>query len=86
MAGPGWTFVTGATEQVDELLRSLGAGVASPADHTPAVLVGNDATGQWARAYGLSRPSALVKLIGDAFEGHLDSTPPDSNSKEQAQP
>jgi cytochrome oxidase Cu insertion factor (SCO1/SenC/PrrC family) len=85
-AGEGWTFVTGAKPQVDELLRALGAGVASPADHSPVVLVGNDATGQWTRAYGLARPSVLIKLIGEAFEGHLARPPSDPNSKEQAQP
>ncbi|MBV9927210.1 MAG: SCO family protein [Acidobacteria bacterium] len=71
-AGPGWTLVTGPKPQVFELLRALGAGVASPADHSPSVLVGNDATGQWTRTYGLARPSALVQLIGDASEGRLD--------------
>jgi cytochrome oxidase Cu insertion factor (SCO1/SenC/PrrC family) len=81
-AGPGWTLVTGTKPQVDELLRSLGAGVASPADHTPAVLVGNDATGQWTRTYGLARPAVLVKLIGDASEGRLAPAPSDSHSKE----
>jgi cytochrome oxidase Cu insertion factor (SCO1/SenC/PrrC family) len=85
-AGEGWTFVTGAKPQVDELLRALGAGVSSPADHTPTVLVGNDATGQWTRAYGLARPTVLVKLIGDAFDGRLTPPPSDPTDKEQAQP
>ncbi|HEX8117883.1 MAG TPA: SCO family protein [Pyrinomonadaceae bacterium] len=85
-AGDGWTFVTGAKPQVDELLRALGAGVASPADHTPTVLIGNDAAGQWTRAYGLTRPAVLVKLIGDAFDGRLAPPPSDPTGKEQAQP
>jgi cytochrome oxidase Cu insertion factor (SCO1/SenC/PrrC family) len=76
-AAGGWTFVTGAKPQVAELLRALGAGVASPADHTPEILVGNDATGQWTRAYGLARPAALLKLIEAAAAGRLD-TPTDS--------
>ncbi len=59
-AGEGWTFVTGAKPQVDELLRALGAATAGPADHSPTVLVGNDATGQWTRAYGLARPAMNV--------------------------
>jgi len=72
-AGPGWTLVTGAKPQVDELLRSLGAAVSSPADHSPTVLVGNDAKGQWKRAYGLASPKVLIGLIGDASEGRLDT-------------
>ena len=73
-AGPGWTFVTGAKPQVDELLRALAASTARPEDHSPTVLIGNDAAGQWTRTYGLARPSQLVKLINDAAEGRLDAT------------
>jgi len=70
-AGPGWAFVTGPKPQVDELLRALAASAARREDHTPTVLVGNDAAGQWTRAYGLTAPSKLVKIIGDAAEGRL---------------
>jgi protein SCO1/2 len=80
-AAEGWTLVTGQKPQVDELLRALGAGVTSPAEHTPALLIGNDLTGQWTRTYGLARPGVLVKLIGDAVEGRLD-TSTDSAAKE----
>ena len=62
-AGPGWTLVTGEPDKITELLKALGAYVASPADHTPLVLVGNDAKGTWTRAYGLAPPSQLVKMI-----------------------
>jgi protein SCO1/2 len=80
-ADEGWTLVTGAKPQVDELLRALGAASASPSEHSPAVLIGNDAAGQWTRTYGLARPGVLVKLIGDAVEGRLD-TSTDSAAKE----
>jgi protein SCO1/2 len=70
-AGPGWTFVTGSKPQVDELLRALAASSARREDHTPTVLVGNDASGQWTRAYGLTAPARLVQLIKDAAEGRL---------------
>jgi protein SCO1/2 len=83
-AAEGWTLVTGAKPQVDELLRALGAATASPADHSPTILIGNDAAGQWTRTYGLARPGVLVKLIGDAVEGRLDSSP-DSTAKESTQ-
>ncbi|MDQ3804621.1 MAG: SCO family protein [Acidobacteriota bacterium] len=71
-AGPGWTFVTGSKPQVDELLRALAASTARREDHSPTVLIGNDARGQWTRTYGLAKPSQLVKLIGDAVEGNLE--------------
>lgn len=65
-AGPGWTFVTGDKQEIDSLLRALGAAVADKNDHTPMILVGNDATSYWTRTYGLSSPNALVKVITEA--------------------
>lgn len=65
-AEPGWTFVTGDKIEIDSLLRALGAAVADKNDHTPTILVGNDTTGYWTRTYGLSSPTALVKVITEA--------------------
>lgn len=65
-AGPGWTFVTGERANIDLLLRALGVGISDKNDHTPMVLIGNEASGSWTRAYGLSPPAALAKLITDA--------------------
>jgi len=67
-AGPGWTFVTGEKTEIDSLLRALGVAVADKNDHTPMILVGNDASGYWTRTYGLSSPAALVKVIAEAAE------------------
>ena len=67
-AGPGWTFVTGSKTDIDSLLQALGAAVTDKNDHTPMILVGNDATGHWTRAYGLSPPTTLVKLITEVAE------------------
>ena len=65
-AGPGWTFVTGSKSEIDPLLKALGALVAIKTDHTPMVLIGNDAAGYWTRTYGLSPRSALLKTIDEA--------------------
>jgi protein SCO1/2 len=70
-AGPAWTFVTGPRPLINELLRALGAATASPQDHSPTVLIGNDARDQWTRTYGLARPSQLVQLIDEAIAGRL---------------
>lgn len=67
-AGPGWTFVTGDEAEIDSLLKSLGAAVANKNDHTPMVLVGNERAGYWTRTYGLSSPSALIKVITEAAD------------------
>ena len=65
-AEPGWTFVTGTASDIDSILKQFGVGVTNKNDHTPMVLIGNDEAGYWTRAYGLSSPSSLVKLITDA--------------------
>ena len=65
-AGPGWTFVTGDKNEIDSLLKALGAAVADKNDHTPMILIGNDGVGYWTRAYGLASPDALVRLISEA--------------------
>ncbi|HEX8140036.1 MAG TPA: SCO family protein [Pyrinomonadaceae bacterium] len=67
-AGPGWTFVTGSKPEIDALLEALGGYVSNKTDHTPLILIGNEAAGFWTRAYGLSPPSQLVKLIDEAAD------------------
>ena len=68
-AGEGWTFVTGDKPQVDELLRALGSSSARREDHSPTILIGNDAHGAWTRTYGLANTSKLVQIINDARKG-----------------
>ena len=65
-AETGWTFVTGSSSDIELLLKELGVYVANKNDHTPMVLIGNDKAGYWTRAYGLSSPDALVKLLTEA--------------------
>ena len=65
-AGPGWTFVTGDTREIDSLLKALGVAVANKNDHTPMILIGNDKADYWTRAYGASSPKLLVNAIAEA--------------------
>jgi cytochrome oxidase Cu insertion factor (SCO1/SenC/PrrC family) len=81
-AGAGWTFVTGEKQEVDKLLNALGAAVSKREDHTPAVIIGNDAKGVWTRAYGLAKPGQIVALITQAIAGVID----ESSISEEAKP
>lgn len=65
---PGWTFVTGNSSDIDSILKEFGVAVANKTDHTPMILIGNDAAGYWTRTYGLSSPAAIVKLISEAAD------------------
>src|SRR5689334_15702143 len=65
-AGPGWTFVTGDKAMVDSVLAALGAAVSNKNDHTPMILIGNDVSDYWTRAYGLTSPTKIVEIIDGA--------------------
>ena len=67
-AGPGWTLVTGPKPEVDRLLKALQVFTPDFVDHSPTVLVGNDARGRWMRAYGLAPPEQLNRLIQQVEE------------------
>ncbi|HEY9284302.1 MAG TPA: SCO family protein, partial [Pyrinomonadaceae bacterium] len=73
-AAPGWTFVTGAKPDIDELLRALAASTGRPEDHSPTILVINDEKGVTTRTYGLARPSQIIKVIDDAAAGVAANT------------
>ncbi len=74
-AGAGWTFVTGDKPSIDNLLNALAASTARREDHSPTVLIGNDARSTWTRTYGLAKPSQLVQIINDAIEGKTAQMP-----------
>src|SRR5438067_8786916 len=67
--GPGWLFLTGEASDIESISRKLGLytapGEAGPDGHTPSLLVGNQATGQWMRNSALDDPRFLARTIGD---------------------
>ncbi|MBZ5507518.1 MAG: SCO family protein [Acidobacteriia bacterium] len=68
-AGPGWLFLTGKKDDIDLISQKLGL-YAPPNDrnrdgHTPAVVIGNEVTGQWMRNSATDNPRFLAILIGD---------------------
>jgi protein SCO1 len=68
-AGPGWLFLTGNKNDIDLISKKLGLySEPDPNDrdgHTPSVLLGNEATGQWMRNSATDNPRFLATLIGD---------------------
>jgi protein SCO1 len=81
-AGAGWTFLTGKKRDIDLLADKLGlSDGASITDapgmdidgHTPHLLIGNEATGQWLRDAGTDNPRFLARLIAD-FVGNSGGT------------
>ena len=66
-ARPGWTLVTGRKPDVEALLRAVNAFEGAPGDHSPMVLVGNDASHYWTRAHGLAPAPVLARSIEQAL-------------------
>lgn len=66
--GPGWTFLTGKKDDIDAISKKLGLYTEpDPNDrdgHTPSVLIGNEATGQWLRNGATDNPRFLANMIG----------------------
>jgi protein SCO1/2 len=65
-AGPGWTFVTGDKTAIDSLLRALDVSIGDKNNHTPRILIVNDAVGYRTGISGLSTPAAIVQVITEA--------------------
>ena len=70
--GPGWTFLTGNKADIDLLAVRIGltddpsitSGPGPNLDgHTPHLLIGNEATGQWLRNSSTDNPSVLAHLL-----------------------
>jgi protein SCO1/2 len=77
-AGPNWTLVTGNKYEVDRVLRALKFYTADKLSHTALVLVGNDATGRWARTSGFvpaARIGEMVKSLMGPVIGKLQHAP-----------
>lgn len=89
-AGPGWTFLTGKKEDIDLLSKKLGLysdPKLSKDGHTPHLLIGNEATGQWMRDSASDNPKFLANLIGNVMSSWRNaSTAPPKKSYSEATP
>lgn len=72
-AGPGWSLVTGDKGDIDALLGALGLPVRNKLEHTPTVLIGNDAAGYWQRVDGLASTAVVMRTIGEALSRQPES-------------
>lgn len=62
-ARPGWYFLTGDKQNVDFALGKLGQFVADKQDHLNVMIIGNERTGLWKKAFGLAQSEELVKVV-----------------------
>ncbi len=62
-ARPGWYFLTGDKQNVDFALKKLGHFVTDKQDHLNQVVIGNERTGLWKKAFGLAPANELFKVV-----------------------
>lgn len=71
-ARPGWYFLTGEKQNVDFALKKIGHFVSDKQDHLNIIIIGNERTGLWKKAFGLAQSAELVKVV----ESVLNDQPP----------
>jgi len=62
-ASPGWIFLTGKKENLDWALYKLGQYVERKDDHTTVLIIGNEPTGLWKKAFGMANVAELVQIV-----------------------
>lgn len=62
-AKPGWYFLSGKKENVDQALSKLGFYVKERDQHSGLFLIGNDKTGLWKKAFGLGKSEDLIRVV-----------------------
>jgi len=76
--GPGWLFLTGKRDDIQLLSKKLGLSslidAVSRDGHQPALMVGNEPTGEWMRNSAVENPKFLARMMSDFF-GWRDGKP-----------
>jgi protein SCO1 len=62
-ARPGWYFLGGKKENVDTALRKLGQYVDDPAAHQNLIIMGNEPSGLWKKAFGLAKSAEILPVV-----------------------
>jgi protein SCO1 len=71
-ARPGWFFLGGTRENVDVALTKLGQRVKTPEAHTNLMIVGNETTGLWKKAFSLADPASLISIVESVVDDKGD--------------
>jgi len=62
-AGPGWYLLTGEKANVEFTLKKLGQFVDTREDHLNIIIIGNERTGLWKKAFGLASSDEIIKVV-----------------------
>lgn len=62
-SGPGWYFLTGSRENLKTALTKFGLYTETRENHSNLLMIGNDATGLWKKAFGLAPSEQVVEIV-----------------------
>ena len=73
-ARKGWSFLTGKKENINAALYKLGQYVEEKSQHKTVIIIGNESTGLWKKAFGLAAAEDLIALVEEVMNDKLDTT------------
>jgi protein SCO1 len=62
-AKKGWILLTGTPDEVTRALKKIGQYSETPESHLNVMIVGNDKTGLWKKAFALAKPEEIAKIV-----------------------
>jgi protein SCO1 len=87
-AGPGWQFLTGKPEDIEQIRYRLGDRARKLSEHRNDLILGNDAEGDWARSSTFADLNVLVATIREldpAYRAQVHDAPPNAVKAEPVQ-
>lgn len=67
-AVPGRLFLTGKKQNIDWALYKLGQFVEDKNDHQTIIIIGNERTGLWKKAFGMAKADELIEVIRSVLD------------------
>lgn len=77
-AREGWLFLTGTKENVDFALKKLGQYVEKKEEHSTILIIGNEKTGLWKKAFGLAKAEELIKVVESVLKDPVRGAKPNN--------
>jgi protein SCO1 len=74
-AKPGWLLLTGSKDEVAYALKKIGQSAETPEAHLNIMIVGNDKTGLWKKAFALAKQDEIAGIINSVLNDRGDAAP-----------
>lgn len=74
-AKPGWLLLTGSKDEVTRALKKIGQYSETPESHLNVMIVGNDRTGLWKKAFALAKPEEIAGIVSSVLNDRGEASP-----------